>query len=207
MMATTHVLVGLVLAMPVALAAPDLADPILLGAAIGSVLPDLDVIAGHRRTLHYPRLGPIVAFPAIVAAVVWPTPLVVGTAATIAGAALHARTDVYGGGLELRPWQYNSEKAVYDHVADEWLPPRRLIRYDGAPEDVALAGVLAVPVLVVVEGPLWWAVAGAIVISLVYGVFRKSVVEVALKLLAALPRPIAALIDLGAPEEDVSEQW
>lgn len=206
MMATTHLLAGLVLALPLVAAFPSLAGPLLIGAAIGSVLPDLDLYYGHRRTLHYPTLGFVAAAPAVIAALVYPHPGIVALAMVVLTAAVHARMDIYGGGLELRPWAGTSERAVYDHVEDRWIAPRRLVRYDGAPEDVAMAVVLALPALVVLDGWPVYLVAAALAVSIGYGLVRKPIVDLGVVLLRHVPRPLLAVLPMRYLEGELADR-
>lgn len=206
MMATTHLLAGLLIALPVAMAYPSLAIPVMIGSAIGSVLPDLDLYYGHRRTLHYPTYG-LVAIPAAaIVAILVTHPVVVGLAFVVIGAAIHARMDLYGGGLELRPWEGSSEQAVYDHVKRTWLPPRRFIRYDGAPEDVAFASVLAIPGLLLLEGHLWWLVVVALGISLVYGLVRKPIVDLGVVILRYAPVTLLTILPTRYLEDELADR-
>lgn len=206
MMVTTHVIAGLLVALPFAVAYPSLATPMLLGATVGSLLPDLDLYYGHRRTLHFPTVGPAAVVPAAIAAVVLTHPVVVAGAFVVLGAALHARMDIYGGGLELRPWAGTSDRAVYDHVSRRWLAPRRFVRYDGAPEDVATAVVLAVPPLLVLDGLLWYLTAGAVVLSLLYGAVRKPIVDLGVVLLRRVPRPVLAVLPMRYLEGELADR-
>lgn len=206
MMATTHLLMGLLIALPVAMAFPSLATPILVGAAIGSVLPDLDLYYGHRQALHYPTIGLFAIPPSILLAVLVAHPIVVGGAFVVITAALHARMDIYGGGLELRPWLGDSERAVYDHLNGRWIAPRRFVRYDGAPEDVATATILAVPPLVLLDGYLWYLVVGAVGISLLYGVLRKPIVDLGVLILRHVPRPLLAVLPVRYLEGELADR-
>jgi hypothetical protein len=189
MMLPTHVLVGLAMGAPLLAVAPDLAGPALAGAAVGSALPDMDMYAGHRRTLHYPTGYVLAAVPAVLLAGLLGTPFAVALALAVVGAAIHCRMDRYGGGLELRPWEGTSERAVYDHVRGAWRPPKRWIRYDGAPEDVALAVGLAMPLVLVVPWPARWVVGVSVGVGLVYGLLRRHIVRLAPIVVDAVPRP------------------
>ena len=198
MMLPTHALVGLALAAPLAFlvpgVSPELGAAALLGALVGSVLPDLDMYAGHRRTLHFPTLYPLAAVPAVAAAVVAPTSATVAIAAGLLGAAVHCRMDVYGGGLELRPWEGTSERAVYDHVAGEWCAPKRWIRYDGSPGDFALAASLGVPLFVVLDGPFAAVAALAVAVAGVYAALRRRLANLAPTVFGAVPDPLRAYV-------------
>ena len=151
MMLPTHVLVGLALALPVAVAVPEHADIALTAGLLGGLIPDLDMYIGHRKTLHYPVYYSALAAVAAPVAALVPTTATIAAAMGLLGAAAHSVMDVFGGGLELRPWEATSSRAVYNHHHDRWLAPRRWIRYDGAPEDLVLSVVVAVPLLFALE--------------------------------------------------------
>ncbi|QUO49197.1 metal-dependent hydrolase [Halorubrum ruber] len=186
-MLPTHVLAGMLLAAPLVRAAPELAPVGFAAGFLGGLLPDLDMYTGHRRTLHYPVYYSVFAAPALLAAVVAPSVLSVGIALFLLGAALHSVADMYGGGLELRPWEGNSDRAVYDHHRERWIPPRRGVRYDGAAEDLALSLGLAVPLLLLVDGPLREVVVGTLAVAVVYTVLRRRLAEIAAAVIPLLP--------------------
>ncbi|AEH37208.1 metal-dependent hydrolase [Halopiger xanaduensis] len=179
MMLPTHAIVGLAIAAPLVSVAPEFAPAALAGAIVGSVLPDLDMYAGHRRTLHYPTGYALLAVPALAAAALVPASGSFAVAALLVGAGAHCRMDRYGGGLELRPWEATSDRAVYDHVRGRWREPKRVVRYDGAPEDLALAVLLGLPLLVVLEAPFRWLVLAAIAVGGVYALLRRRLAALA----------------------------
>lgn len=176
MMATTHVFAGLAAVAPVAYLVPEFAVPLAVGAILGGLAPDFDLVLDHRRSFHYPVAGAVPALLTVGLAVLVPAPLSAAIAAGTVAAWLHAVSDALGGGPEMDPWANPSDRAVYDHVHGRWLRPRRWIRYDGAPEDAALAVALAVPALVVYDGWLTIVVLGAVALSLVYALLRRRLV-------------------------------
>lgn len=177
MMATTHVLAGLALVVPVAAAAPQYTLPLVGGAVLGGLAPDLDVVLEHRRSLHFPVAGGLLAVPLVVAATVLHGVLLIGLAALAVTAWLHAASDALGGGPELDPWTHTGDRAVYDHVRGRWIRPRRWIRYDGAPEDAVLAVGLALPGILFFDGWLRGLVVGAVAVSIGYALVRRRLVE------------------------------
>lgn len=179
MMLPTHAMAGLALATPLVFLAPDLAPAALAGALVGSVVPDLDLYAGHRRTLHYPTLYTVAAVVAVAVALLLPLAATVAVAAFLVGAAVHCRMDRYGGGLELRPWEGTSERAVYDHARGRWRRPKRWIRYDGSPRDLLVLVTLAVPVFLVVDGPFRAVVVVALVVGVLYAGLRRRLAAIA----------------------------
>ncbi|MFC3959307.1 metal-dependent hydrolase [Halovivax cerinus] len=191
MMASTHALLGMALALPVVVGAPELAPVAILAGLVGGLLPDVDLYVGHRRTLHYPVYGWLAAIPAIAAALVAPSAVTVGLAIALTAAALHAATDVAGAGLELRPWEGGSDHAVYSHYHDRWLTARRWVRYDGSPEDLGLASVAGVAVIGLAAepaGPIAWGpVGGLLAVSTVYVLLRKSLADLAVRLVRYVP--------------------
>jgi hypothetical protein len=79
--------------------------------------------------------------------------------------------------LETRPWEATSERAVYLHPQSRWLAPKRVIRYDGAPEDLATAAVVAVPGLILFDGRIRLIVVVGLAVSAVYVAVRKRLPE------------------------------
>lgn len=189
MMAMTHALAGLGLA---ALAAAAGGDPVTVAAAglAGSLLPDLDIYAGHRRTLHYPVYGWVPAGLAVALALAVPSNATVGLATFLAAVALHPVMDIYGGGLELRPWEGRSERAVYSHYHGRWLAPRRLVPYDGSPHDLGAAVALALPAATLPD-PLPAVAVGLLAVGAVYVALRKRLASVWAAAARALPEPVA----------------
>ncbi|SFB79170.1 hypothetical protein SAMN05444422_10231 [Halobiforma haloterrestris] len=177
MMATTHVFVALVAVAPFAVVAPEFALPLSIGAVLGGLAPDLDVLFDHRRTLHFPVAGFPSALVAGAIALETRSPTAVGLAAFALGAWLHAGSDAIGAGPELDPWNNSSDRAVYDHVRGRWIRPRRWIRYDGAPEDAGLAVSLGVASLFVFDGWMTPVVVAGVAISLCYALFRRRIAE------------------------------
>jgi hypothetical protein len=194
MMATTHALFGVALAAAAVRVVPELglatagfATVALVAAVAGSVFPDLDLYAGHRRTLHYPVYYAALAVPAVALAVGLPGAWTLALALFVLGAAAHSLMDALGGGLELKPWRETSERAVYDHYRGRWIRPRRWIRYDGAPEDVLVAAALAVPALVTFDGPVQTFVVAVLLVSAGYALLRKQLAALAERLASAVP--------------------
>jgi len=176
MMAPTHVLAGVATASALAATAPEYATLGALAAAAGGVAPDLDALAGtHRRTLHFPIYGSVAAVAALAVAAPSPAPVTVALACFLGGTALHAAMDALEGGREIRPWDRTTDRAVYSHFHGRWLRARRLIRYDGAPEDLLLAALLAVPGLALFEGPVRWLCVACLVIAVPYALLRRRV--------------------------------
>jgi hypothetical protein len=182
MMLPTHALLGVMLALPIAVTFPDFAGSALLAGVLGGIFPDFDIYVGHRKTLHFPTYYSVLAVVATPVAVVLPTTVTIATAPFLIGAAAHSVMDIFGGGLELRPWKTNSDKAVYDHHRDRWLTPRRWIRYDGAPEDLLLSTVLGVPLLIALDGVFRWIVVSAIIVGMVYTTVRRMLPALAVLL-------------------------
>ncbi len=194
MMATTHVLAGICLGLVAATVAPVETGTAVLAAALGGLFPDLDLLWEHRRTLHFPAWGTVAAVLTTAVAVVVPTTATVAAAVFLTSMALHAVSDVIGGGLSLRPWLPSSDRGVYEHLRGRWHPPRRWIRYDGAPEDAFLAVALGLPAYAALTGLARWAVVGLLVVSVVYAAARRYIVDGGEILVRRLPAGVLRLI-------------
>ena len=186
-MLPTHALSGMALALPLVAVAPELAPVGFVAGLLGGIVPDLDMYAGHRKTLHFPVYYSVLAVPASIVAVVAPSTATVAIALFLLGAALHCLSDVFGSGLELRPWEGTSERAVYDHYRGTWIAPRRAVAYDGSPGDLLLSVALAAPLLVTLEGALQWLVIAALAVGVVYAALRRTLADLATVVVGVLP--------------------
>jgi len=193
MMATTHVLAGVVVGLGTLALVPE-AGPVVLAGALGGLAPDLDLAGDHRKDLHFPGYGSIAAVLAVVAAAVAPSPATLALAAFLVAAAVHAVSDAFGGDLTLRPWEATGDRAVYEHLRGRWHPPRRWIRYDGAPEDFLLGVALALPALAMLDGAPQLAVAALVVVSAGYALVRRALVDAGERLVAIAPAPVLAAV-------------
>ncbi len=203
MMATTHALVGIAIAAGASILVPEITVLGVIAAAAGGVFPDLDLYAGHRETLHFPVYYGWLSAPVVLLAVFLATPIVWAIALFLVAAAAHSIMDAAGGGLELRPWRGTSDRAVYSHYHGRWLRPRRFVRYDGAPEDFALAGLIALPTLLTFDGPLAMAIWALLGLSFVYTVVRKPMVAIAEWLTERVPGAVRTRLPERFLEETV----
>ena len=189
MMAMTHTLAGLAVAALVVQVGGGDPTAVVAAAVAGSLFPDLDIYAGHRKTLHYPVFGWLPAGLAVGLALVEPATATVVLATFLVAAALHPVMDRYGGGLELRPWEAQSQRAVYSHYHQRWLAPRRIIPYDGSPKDLAAAVVLAVPALTL-PNPVPVVVAAMLSAAVAYVALRKRLASLWSALALSLPASV-----------------
>jgi len=173
MMLPNHALGGMTLALPVAFVAPEFAGVALVAGFLGGILPDLDLYVAHRKSLHFPVYYSVLALPALAIAALSPSGATIVTACFLVGAAAHSVTDIFGSGLELRPWEGTSDRAVYDHYRNRWIAPQRWIHYDGSPRDLLVSIVLTVPLLIAVDGLLRQIVILTLVVAIVYTSVRR----------------------------------
>lgn len=194
MMLPTHAIVGLAIAVPLVTLAPDLAPAALAGGLLGGIFPDLDLYSGHRKTLHYPTIYLLAALIAVGLTVLVPVPVTAGLAFFLLGAAAHCQMDRFGGGLELRPWEGTSERAVYDHVRGRWRRPKRWIPYDGSPHDLLLLSTVSVPLFVLLDGPFRLLVGVALLVGIVYVGLRQWLASIAPVVFSYVPGWLAAYV-------------
>lgn len=190
MMATTHALAGATIAAGVAVVAPEFGAVALVTGVAGGLFPDLDLYQYHRKTLHFPTYYTIIAGLGLGVAILHPTVVTVSVASFFLAAAFHVRLDRYGGGLELRPWEGHSNRAVYDHVRGRWRRPLRWVPYDGSPADLVVATAFATPAIVVFDGPARLVLVGTLVVSVGYVVVRKRLPAMAVELAEMIPDSI-----------------
>ena len=178
MMATTHVLAGMLVGLAMAPLAPGAATPVVLAGAVGGLAPDLDALRNHRRDLHFPVYASASAVVLAAVTAVTGMPWTAVATAFLGAAGLHAVTDALGGGRSLRPWAESVDRAVYSHAHGRWWRPRRVVPYDGAPADFALGVGLAVPTALLIDGWLTWLVLGLVLASGAYTAVRRRIPDV-----------------------------
>lgn len=176
-MATTHAVLGVLPALLLVPFDPALATTAAYAGYAGGVFPDLDLHLEHRKTLHHPELYPTLAVLAALVAFAWPSAVTVVVACFLVSAALHCLTEVLGGGLGRKPWISDDDRGVYSHLGQRWLPPRRVIPYDGSPRDLALCILVTLPLLAVYGTSVRALLLGGLAISVLYTVFRKRLVD------------------------------
>jgi len=189
MMLPTHALGGMTLALSVAFIAPEFTGVALVAGFLGGILPDLDMYSGHRKSLHYPVYYSVFALLAMAFAGLSPSPTTVFIAFLLVGAAVHSVADILGSGLELRPWEATSNRAVYDHYRNRWIAPRHWIRYDGSPGDLLISITLAAPLLVGLNGFLRQVVIVTLAVAIVYTAVRRLLPTLAAAIVEDLLTP------------------
>lgn len=173
MMTSTHALFGASVGAAVGTIVPDLAPVTIAVGFVGGALPDIDLLWTHRRTTHFP------VYASLFAGVLTLVAMGLGTAWALVGAvfgvgfAVHPVMDALCGGVETRPWEATSERGVFDHRRGQWIRPRRVIRYAGAPEDFLCATAFAVPALVVTSGLLERTLLAVLLASGLFTVLRR----------------------------------
>jgi len=187
-------MVGLAIATPLVILVPDLAPAALAGGLLGGIFPDLDLYSGHRKTLHYPTIYLLAALIAVGLTVLVPITMTAGLAFFLLGATAHCQMDRFGGGLELRPWEGTSERAVYDHVRGQWRRPKRWITYDGSPHDLLLLSTVSVPLFVMLDGPFRLLVGVALLVGIVYVGLRQWLASIAPVVFSYVPGWLAAYV-------------
>lgn len=205
MMALTHGFMSLALAVLVLPFVSDhVAAPLLLAVTfVGGVAPDADILANHRKTLHYPVLYPALTLLLLVGFLFTSSAIFLLATLAIGAAALHCLSDILAGGAEREPWNPVTDHGVYNHVLKRWHRPRRYVRYSGAPEDFFVSLVFAMvavwsattSVTVDVSVLCLLAVAG------IYSLLRKRLRQVATFGVALVPLRLHFLVPAVQVEE------
>lgn len=184
MMTTTHAVVGALVGGATAAVGPVPTTTALVVGFVGGTLPDADLVATHRRSLHFPVYASVATVLAAFVAAVVATPATMLVVVFLVAFAVHCLMDVFGGGVEVRPWEATSDRGVYDHYGDRWIAPRRWVRYAGAPEDLLVATAAGLPVLAVATGGTRTVLAVVLTVSAGFTVFRRRLAGVSERLFA-----------------------
>lgn len=174
MMVFTHILIGIAIGAYTATATGVEPMALVVAGGVGGLLPDLDMVAIHRKTGHFPVVYSILAPLIAIGYVLTGHSELLVVAVGVAGGSVHSVMDMLGGGKEMRPWREIDDRAVYDHVRGHWISPLRVF-YDGSVPDVILA-VAAGLLSVVVAPPQYTAPIGLLMgLALVYALGRRAV--------------------------------
>lgn len=176
MMLFTHALVGVLVAALASTATAVPPDSLVVVGAAGGLLPDADMFAVHRKTLHYPfGFTAVAAVSGTLAATTGGSAVVLVFVGATA-AAVHCWMDVLGGGKEMRPWLETDDRAVYDHVRGGWLVARRLF-YDGSKPDLAVSVAAAAASAWLLPAAFDVFLGVLLVLGAVYVALRRRVTE------------------------------
>lgn len=178
MMTSTHAFVGALVGATTMLFAPALTSTAVLVGFVGGALPDADLLATHRRSLHFPVYASGVAVPVTAVAALHTTPATILLAVFALSVAVHCVMDAFAGGVETRPWEATSDRAVYNHLTGRWIRPRRWVRYAGAPEDLVVATAVCLPTLAVTTGRTRLLLATVLVCSGLFVAVRRRLATI-----------------------------
>jgi hypothetical protein len=176
MMIFTHILVGILVSIAVA----DFSTlPIEYAVAVGGtggLFPDIDMLFIHRKTLHYPVVFSILAPATATIYVLTTNGIAFYTMIFATAAAAHSLMDTLGGGKEMRPWRETDQRAVYNHVQQEWVEPLRVF-YDGSIPDLSIAIVSGVAIWHLLPSEYTLMVALLILLSIIYTLVRRVITK------------------------------
>lgn len=168
----THILMGALIGAGVGTLYPGLLPVAVYTGLLGGGFPDLDMAFTHRQTLHFPVLFSIAAGITSGIAVLWTRPITVGACCFLLAAALHSLTDILGGGKEMRPWRETDDRAVYNHITQFWIRPKRVF-YDGSIADLVLSTVLAGGLFMLLPANYRWIIGTVLAGGVVYTMLRR----------------------------------
>lgn len=177
MMAVTHALIGLLLGISSSLFWPEMIFYAASAGYIGGVFPDLDLAFNHRKTFHFPVIFSIVTGIAGIATIFNPSIIVIAAFYFFLSATVHSWIDIFGGGLETRPWIPSDDRGVYSHTLGKWFEPKRWIRYDGSPEDLIFSIAIAIPCFIFYTGLIRELVVLTLLVGGIYTLLRKKIVD------------------------------
>lgn len=177
MMIVSHALLGGVIGILSMFIAPSELTVAIIAGGIGGLIPDLDMLLDHRRTLHFPFTSTVLLLPAFIAFVLVPMSITTVLFFGLAGMAFHAYTDILGEGRVMRHWVHIDHRAVYDHVTDRWVYPRRVIK-TGQGTDLFVTAFSGSLLVRVVDSPLSYVVVVLVVVAFVFTITLRPAARI-----------------------------
>jgi hypothetical protein len=147
MMLTTHILAGASLGLLFLSSDPEVVFPVMIVGLFGSIFPDLDMFAEHRKTLHRPFQMLIVSALFALVFTVYSVQAILLAAVFTFSMSLHCFMDILSNGKTMHPRTDPDDRAVYNRVTDSWIEPRRLV-LDGSVPDMILTIVFGIILVV-----------------------------------------------------------
>lgn len=138
MMAPTHIMASVLFFL---MLSPGFVSPNTLPFFIlGALLPDLDIKADHRKSLHFPFIYLFLGLITYTASFHY-------LSALFLSAGLHCLMEVVGN--DAGEYVKRKKGAVYDHLRGKWISGLNLIERDGGSRDLLLLFALSGITLVV----------------------------------------------------------
>lgn len=100
---------------------------------------------------------------------------------------IHSISDILSSGLELRPWEQNSKKSVYNHYNQKWIEPLHIIPYDGSKYDLLLLISLSIPLFIYLEQPYESIIILCDIIGITYTILRKILPDMGTYIIDVIP--------------------
>mgnify|MGYP006265906321 CR=1 FL=1 len=177
MMLPTHIIVGMFLSLSVLYIEPNYINSVILVSIFGSLIPDLDMYYGHRKTLHYPVFCSIATLLSFCILIFITNIYSISLFFFFMTLSIHPLLDILSSGLEIRPWENTSKKAVYNHYSKQWIAPLHIIPYDGSKEDLSVLLILSIPLMVYLGQPFYSLIIVLNIIGILYTLSRKILPE------------------------------
>lgn len=174
MMFPTHILLGGFLSLSSFLFAPGYVELAVLSGMAAAVLPDIDMLLEHRKTLHRPfqflALALFAGLLMLLLTVPWTVALFFGLLSVSA----HGFSEILSSGKTLRPYQKKDDRAVYNHLSHRWIEPRRWVMA-GSGRDLLVSAVSGAVLLYYTEGLPRYASAACLGWAVLYYLLNRKV--------------------------------
>jgi hypothetical protein len=122
----------------------------LLCGVAGGLLPDLDVIFNHRKTLHYPNIYLMIGSFLVLLFYLTNISAILFVGIIFSSSFVHCFLDILCSGSTIKPWRESDDKAVYDHLRGKWIRPKGLF-YDGSIRDMILLSISSASLYYIAE--------------------------------------------------------
>lgn len=150
MMLPTHILAGGTLGLILSILEPQLQIPLIMAGMIAGVVPDLDMLHKHRRTLHRP-IQYSLSFGILILVYYLTMETFLLLLSSFTGSlVLHTTSEILGQGKTMNSNLKKDQRCVYNHVNGRWIKPLRLIKV-GSFKDLLSSLILSIPLLIIVS--------------------------------------------------------
>ena len=146
MMLPTHIVMGGFIGLVLSLIDPSKASLYIYIGMFAGIIPDFDIFLEHRKTLHRP-LEYLMVFTALVFSyALFQLNSVLALAALFGSMSIHCIFELFGQGKTMNPDLKTDDRGVYNHLAQNWLKPKRIVKV-GSMKDLLILTVFSIPLM------------------------------------------------------------
>lgn len=154
MMLPTHIVMGGFIGLALSIIDPTTLSLYIYIGMIAGVIPDVDIFLEHRKTLHRPLEYLLVFTTLIFTYALFQLNSILVVAALFGSMSIHCISELFGQGKTMNPDLKTDDRCVYNHLAQNWLKPKRVVKVASI-RDLMILMVFSIPLMFYASMPIF----------------------------------------------------